>query len=243
MFKKISLSSILLIGTASTVYANGNVPAAGPVMPVAPQSCGCGVESYIGASGGVGFLSGMRKESATFVDQHSIIPGNKNLHSNQASFDIYAGAQYNIPHSKFFVGLEPSVTFSNLKTKSTNYIRDLKETSKISSRYALGIDMKPGFKVTKNDAFFLTLGAEARSYKFNYTNNLGSNTSSRKNIWSFAYGAGYEHSFGKIAVGFRVKYRVANSSNLSAVDQAGVKIVSKIRPNVFTSMLTINYKI
>ncbi len=242
MLKRISLSSALMIGCASTLYANGSVPGPLPVaeaLPVAAKT----VETYVGLAGGMNFLTGSRHETSTFNNQRVNIPGSHKLKSNRGVVDISFGAQYNLPNSKFFLAFEPYVSFSGFNSKTGSSTPNASESRTIKSKYAVGADFKTGYKFTPVDSAYLSLGAEAREVSFNFKATGGNDKTARRNLMGISYGVGYERSFGKIAVGVDFKHKIYNNSSLSVTTDNGAIIKTKIKPQVFATMLTLKYKI
>jgi len=242
MLKRISLSSALMIGCASTLYANGSVPGPLPVTeepPVAAKT----VETYVGLAGGMNFLRGSRHETSTFNNQRVNIPGSQKLHSNKGAIDLSFGAQYNLPNSKFFLAFEPYISFSGLYSKTGSSIPNASESRTIRSKYAAGADFKTGYKFTPVDSGYLSLGAEVRKVSFNFKATGGNDETARKNLMGISYGVGYERSFGNISVGIDFKHKIYKNSSLSITTDNGAVIKTKVKPQVFATMLTMKYKI
>jgi len=252
MFKKLVITSILTISAITGVHANGYVPPAATEAPMGPEPAPKDYKLfniYVGFAGGMGWLNGDRRETSTRFGQTRVIPGSRKLNGNNASFDVYLGQQFNIGHSRFVLGIEPYFTYARIGSQTVGrtavpvFPFVLAEVENIDARYAFGIDARPGFKLTENDILFLTLGAEVRNFKFHHIDPQGLEVFDHDHKWAFTFGGAYEHSFGKVNVGLRLKYRVFGTSTLSGTDRFGSSVSSRIKPGIFTTMLNCTYKI
>jgi opacity protein-like surface antigen len=239
MLKKVNLSSMLIVCCASTVFANAAGPEITKESPVNTNA----FEYYVGLGAGVSYLNGTRNETASFGGERFPVQGRTTLKSTTGSFTLLAGMQYNIPQSRFYVGLEPSFTYAKHTAKTAARIGQVTDLEKISSRYAIGMDLKPGLKLTDNDSIYISVGTEFRPFKYRHENSRGMRASDRQNLWAFAYGIGYDHNFGRVSLGVNLKHRLFQKARMSGLDQGGVLMASNSNPNIFTAMVTVKCKI
>lgn len=231
MLKKIALPCVLMVSCAYVPLTMAE--------DLSPR-----FESYVGVSGGVNFLKGYRKLSSQTPFTKRTIPGAKHLSSKAPVLNFHVGFRYSLPGNKIFIGLDPYISLSKIHAKSMGYTVGIAEFTSLKSRYSYGVDIKPGVKLTDQDSLYMIAGVEVRKVDFSYGNGLSSSRiKTRKTMIAPTIGAGYDHSFGKVSVGFDVKHSMYGKTTLKVQSSHDDTIKGRVCPSVTTAMISVKYKI
>lgn len=239
------LRHLPLVLLSASAIANG-----APIQPAPAQEATTPKSNwnvYAGFAGGLDILQGKRQLVEVLPAPAVNRVTKPELSGNGASFELFAGATYRIPNTIFSFGLDPYLSYSNVKSNDFNSVvvpvGNVNAFSSVSSswasRFGGGLDLKAGLNVSQNDCFFGFVGTQLRQFQFKYNDHFGT-VSKTKSLWAFAWGLGYEHRFATSSVGIKFRNDLFDGGSFS-YGLGGSQFQGSMKPKLYSFLLTYKY--
>lgn len=235
---------ILLLPTFA--IAGGHLPPA-PTVQAPPVEQKCPWTIYAGFGAGANFLRGKRDFKLVSPPPEADLVANRNLDNNAARIEGYVGAAWNIPNTNFWLGIEPSASYTNVKDNDFHnlFIVEVLGVSvneatftTVNSKYAFGVDFRPSYNFNSSSIYAL-IGSEVRHFNFRFQERRGS-VNKTKHLWAFSWGVGYEYRLNDSSVGLRLRHNLFKSKDID-FDFNGSSFNARIKPDLYSVMLTYKY--
>lgn len=244
--KSYTLLALLL---ASPALAQGTTPSQPKPCPVtAPCPAPLPVSLYGGVGAGLSYLGGNWSLQNLTTGFNRTTQTNLSGCSGRA--EVYLGASWNVPKTDIGLGLEPYFAYSNVRQSDFNPLLVFSGGGitlydsiyqSMSSIFSVGLDFRPSYSPEGTPhTFYALLGAAGTQLAYNYQGQAGQAIKSTNYPWGGTWGVGYEYRLEESSIGVRFREEFFSRQKITFSD-GGSNFIAKIKPNLYSVMLTYKY--